>query len=157
MFRLSQEGEEFVKNELTRYEDRRSAILPALYRVQKENDGWVSAECITYLSTLMDMPARLIEEVFSFYTMYNKKPVGQYHVQVCTNVSCAMNGGRELFDTLCKNFDATPEEMTADGRFTFSRVECLGSCGTAPMMQVNEDYHEDLTGDSAIALLNGMK
>ena len=124
MFRLSQEGEDYVKNELTRYEDRRSAILPALYRVQKENDGWISAECITYLANLMDMPERLIEEVFTFYTMYNKKPVGKYHVQVCANVSCAMNGARELFDYLCKNFDATPEEMTADGRFTFSVDDC---------------------------------
>ena len=157
MFRLSQEGEDFVKNELERYEDRRSAILPALFRAQKENDGWISSECISYLSKLMDMPERLIEEVFSFYTMYNKKPVGKYHVQVCTNVSCAMNGGRELFNYLCKTYDATPEEMTADARFTFSRVECLGSCGTAPMMQVNDEYHENLTPDSAAALLNGMK
>ena len=157
MFRLSQEGEEFVKNELTRYEDRRSAILPALFRAQKENDGWVSPDCITYLSKTMDMPERLIEVDFSFYTMYNKKPLGKYHVQVCTNVSCVMNGGRELFDTFCKTYGAQAEEMTADGRFTFSKVECLGSCGTAPMMQVNDDYHENLTADSAVALLNGMK
>src|SRR5690242_2175321 len=101
MFRMSPEGEAFVKNELKRYEDRRSAVIPALFRVQKENGGWVSPDCVAYLSTLMDLPQVYIEEVLTFYTMFNRKPVGKYHVQVCTNISCAMNGGRELFYHLC--------------------------------------------------------
>ncbi|NQZ01849.1 MAG: NAD(P)H-dependent oxidoreductase subunit E [Bdellovibrionales bacterium] len=96
MFELSSEGKEFVQKELGRYEDKYSAIIPCLYRVQKENDGWVSEEGVAHLSQLMDIPEADINEVFKFYTMFNQKPVGKLHVQVCTNVSCAMNGGREL-------------------------------------------------------------
>ena len=101
MFSLSEEGVAFVKRELNRYEDRRSAVIPALYRVQKENKGWVSPESVTYLSHLMDIPSAWIEEVLTFYTMFNKRPVGKYHVQVCCNISCSMNGGREMADHLC--------------------------------------------------------
>jgi NADH-quinone oxidoreductase subunit E len=163
MFRLSSEGEAFVKKQLARFEDRKSAIIPALYRVQVENGGWVSPECVEYLAKVMDISPTWIEEVLSFYTMFNKKPVGKLHVQVCCNVACAMNGGRELLKYLCDTYEATPEEMTADGKFTFSRVECLGACDKAPMMQVtkngdmpNSEYHEGLTQESAVKILNGL-
>lgn len=163
MFRLSPEGEAFVKKQLARFEDRKSAIIPSLYRVQVENGGWVSPECVAYLSNLMDIPAGWIEEVLSFYTMFNKKPVGKVHVQVCCNVACAMNGGRELLKHLCDKYKATPEEMTADGRLTFSRVECLGACDKAPMMQItqngdmpNSKYYENLTPDSAVNIIDGL-
>ncbi|MBM6453166.1 complex I 24 kDa subunit family protein, partial [Lacticaseibacillus paracasei] len=92
-----------------------------------------------------------------FYTMFNQKPVGKYHVQVCTNISCAVEGGRELASSLCKELNVHLDEITPDGRFTVSRVECLGSCGTAPMMQVNDKYYEKLTTESAMNLLRGMK
>lgn len=157
MFELSAEGKEFVKKELKRYETIESAIIPSLYRVQKENDGWVSEEAIAYLSDLMEIPASRINEVFHFYTMFNKKPVGRYHVQVCCNVACAMSGTREMTDELLKEFQVEEGEMTDDGKFTFSRVECLGACDKAPMMQVNEDYHENLTMGSAMKLLKDLK
>lgn len=157
MFKMSAEGEAFVKSEVARYEDRKSAIIPSLYRVQKENGGWVSPECVKYLSGIMDIPEVWIEEVLTFYSMFNKKPVGKLHVQVCCNVSCAMNGGRELLKHLCSTFQATPESVTPDGRYTFSQVECLGACDKAPMMQVNDKYHEGLTNDSAVAILKGLK
>ncbi|MGE4132601.1 MAG: NADH-quinone oxidoreductase subunit NuoE [Bdellovibrionales bacterium] len=148
MFTLSPEGQEFVKKELKRYETAYSAIIPSLYRVQKEN-GWVPPEAVPYLAGLMGLPEAHINEVLYFYTMFNKKPVGKLHVQVCTNISCAMNGGRELADNLCKRFNVKYDEVSADKRITVSRVECLGSCGTAPMMQVNDRYFENLTPDSA--------
>ncbi len=157
MFRLSAEGEAFVKKELTRYEDRKSAIIPSLYRVQKENGGWVSPECIKYLSQLMDLPEGWIEEVFTFYTMFNKQPVGKLHAQVCTNISCSMNGGRELLRHLCTSFNTEMDSVSADGRYTFSRAECLGACDKAPMMQVNDNYYEGLTNESAVKLLKEMK
>ena len=156
MFKLSDEGVAFVKKELNRYEDRRSAIIPSLFRVQRES-GWVSPEAITYLSQLMDMPEPWIDEVASFYTMFNRKPVGKYHVQVCCNVSCAMNGGRELADQLSHELGADGREISADGRYTVSRVECLGACDKAPMMQVNEDYHEGLTKQKALEILKSLK
>jgi NADH-quinone oxidoreductase subunit E len=156
MFKLSDEGAAFIKKELTRYEDRKSATLPALYRVQKEH-GWVSPESIAYLSQLMDMPEAFIEEVATFYTMFNRKPVGRYHVQVCCNISCSMNGGRELADHLNNEFKIKDGEISADGRFTISRVECLGACDKAPMMQVNDDYHEGLNNTKAVSILRGLK
>lgn len=157
MFSLSKAGEEFIKKELARYEDRRSAIIPALFRAQEENGGWVSAEVIVHLSQVMDLPVAWIEEVFTFYTMFNKHPVGRHHVQVCCNISCSMNGGRELAEHICKTFQMDEGEVSKDGRFYVSRVECLGACDKAPMMQVNDVYHEGLTQESAVELLQRMK
>lgn len=151
-FKISAETTEFVKKELTRYEGKYSAIIPCLFRVQKDN-GWVPPEAVGMLSQLMGIPEAHINEVLYFYTMFNKKPVGKLHVQVCTNISCAMNGGRELADALCKHYGTSPEQMSADGKVTISKVECLGSCGTAPMMQVNDQYLENLTPETAIKKL----
>lgn len=157
MFELSNDGKEFVKKELARYETKESAIIPSLYCVQKENDGWVSEEAIAHLSELMDIPEARINEVFHFYTMFNKKPVGKYHVQVCCNVACAMAGTREMADSFLEEYGVKEGEMTDDGRFTITKVECLGACDKAPMMQVNEDYYEDLTPASASQLLKDLK
>lgn len=157
MFQLSPEGIKEIKNELGRYEARESAIIPSLYIAQKENKGWISPEVITALSELMEIPASKINEVFKFYTMFNQKPVGKHHVQVCTNISCALEGGRELARHICRELKTKKDEVTADGRFSISNVECLGSCGTAPMMQVNDRYYENLTPESAMNILRGMK
>ncbi len=153
MFELSSEGREFVRKELSRYETIESAIIPALYQVQKENKGWICEEAISHLSELMKIPEARINEVFHFYTMFNKKPVGKYHIQVCCNVACAMAGTREMTDSFLKEYNVKEGEMTKDGRFTFTRVECLGACDKVPMMQINENYYEDLTTESAHKLL----
>lgn len=152
MFELSKEGLAFVNKELTRYETTHSAIIPALYQVQREK-GWVPPEAVPYLSQLMKLPESHINEVLYFYTMFNKKPVGKLHVQVCTNISCAMNGGRELVAHLCKHYGVEEGEVSRDGKVTVSRAECLGSCDTAPMAQVNDQYIENLTPEKAIAKL----
>ena len=153
MFELSREGVEFVQKELTRYETKRSAIIPCLFRVQKENGGWVSPESVTYLAKLMDIPSAQINEVLTFYTMFNKEPVGKLHVQVCCNISCCMNGARELTDFLCDAFKVEEGERSKDGKLTISRVECLGSCNTAPMMQVNDKYYEGLSKEKAVEII----
>lgn len=155
MFKLSSEGEQFVRSELKRYETPLSAIIPSLYQVQKEH-GWVPPEAVVYLARLMDLPESAINEVLSFYTMFNRKPVGRLHVQVCTNISCAMNGGRELADHLCTHYGVKAGQVSADGQITVSRVECLGSCGTAPMMQVNDQFIENLTPELAVQKLKEM-
>ena len=152
MFSLSPESVEFVKKEVTRYETKHSAIIPALFRVQREK-GWVPPEAVPYLAQISGIPEAHINEVLYFYTMFNKEPVGKLHAQVCTNISCAMNGGRELADHLCKTFGVQPGEVSADGKITVSKVECLGSCGTAPMMQVNDKYLENLTPELAVKKL----
>ncbi len=154
-FELSAEGVEFVKKELGRYETKHSAIIPSLYRVQKEK-GWVPPEAINYLAKLMEIPESHINEVFHFYTMFNKVPVGKLHIQVCTNISCSMNGARELAHQLCEHFGVKMGEASKDGRVTVNHVECLGSCDTAPMMQVNDRYIENLDFEKAVKALKEM-
>ncbi len=152
MFELSKEGKELIQSELKRYETAYSAIIPALYQVQKEK-GYVSSEAVKFLSQEMGLPEAHINEVRMFYTMFNQKPVGKLHVQVCCNISCSMNGGRELAAHLCKAFNVKEGEVSADGNITVTRVECLGSCDTAPMMQVNDRYLENLTPETAVKKL----
>lgn len=157
MFQLSNDGKEKVLSELKRYESKQSAVLPALYIAQKENKGFINAEVIKELSNVMAIPESQINEVFTFYTMYNKKPIGKYHVQVCRTLSCMLNGAQELTSHLCHELGVKLDQVTADGRFTVSEAECLGSCGTAPMMQIADKYYENLTPESAMNLLRGMK
>lgn len=157
MFQISSEGLDKIKKELKRYETKESAIIPALYIAQKENKGWVNEDVIATLSEVMDIPSSRINEVYKFYTMFNQRPVGKFHVQICTNISCALNGSRELADHICKELKASYDHPTDDGKYTVSRVECLGSCGTAPMMQVNETYYENLTKESAMNILRGLR
>lgn len=137
MFKLSPEGIEFVKKEMVRYETKLSAVIPCLYRVQDENGGWVSPECVACLSRLMDLSESEIYEVLTFYTMFNHKPVKPLHVQVCCNVSCAMQGSRKILEELKKQNNSN---------VTLSAVECLGSCDTAPVVQINrEPYMEKIS------------
>ena len=157
MFQLTDETKTYVQKEMARYETKESAIIPALFKVQEQNQGWVPPEAISSLSQEMGIPESRINEVFHFYTMFNKDPSGRYHVQVCTNVACAMAGTREMLAQFLKTFQVRPGEVTSDGKFKFSAVECLGSCDTAPMMQVNEDYVENLTTESALSHLKELK
>jgi NADH-quinone oxidoreductase subunit E len=159
MFKLSPQGLEYVKKELTRYESKQSAIIRCLYKAQEENGGWVSPEAIAHLSEVMDIPASQIDEVATFYTMFNRKPQGKYHIQVCCTLSCAMAGAREMCDAMMKEAGVSSlEEVSRDGRFSFSRVECLGSCDTAPMLQINRDpYTENLNDEKALKLLQSLK
>jgi NADH-quinone oxidoreductase subunit E len=157
MFELSKEGLTAVQKELKRYETKESAIIPALYIAQKEHKGWVNQEVIDHLSKVMEIPAAKINEVFKFYTMFNQKPVGKHHIQVCCNISCAVNGSRELAYHIVKELKVDFDQVTTDGRYTVSKVECLGSCGTAPMMQINDRYYENLTHESAMNIIRGLK
>ena len=157
MFKISEETAQFIKKEMDRYETKRSALIPSLFRIQRDNGGWVSPQCVSTLSQRMDIPPAWIYEVLNFYTMFNTKPVGRLHVQICTNVSCAMNGGRELAKHLCQRYKVKTGEVSEDGFITVSQVECLASCDTAPMMQVNNKYYENLTLERAVELLEAMR
>ena len=145
-FQLSAEGLKHLKKEIKRYETKRSAILPCLYRVQKENGGWVPPGAVSYLSKVMDIPEAHINEVLLFYTMYNTKPVGKLHIQVCCNLSCAMNGSRELVEHLDDNLSLEKSKRLV----TISRVECLGACDIAPMAQVNDQYIGPLKKETVV-------
>ena len=129
-----------------------SLVLPCLRRIQEER-GYVADEDIEELAEFLGVPRIQIEEVLSFYTQFRRQPIGRWHLQVCRNVSCSMRGAEPVLAQLERTLGIRPGETTADGRYTLSTVECLGSCGTAPAMMVNERYVENLTPDRIQALI----
>jgi NADH-quinone oxidoreductase E subunit len=138
---------------LTRYPIKRAAIMPTLWLAQEEF-GWLSHEVMEYVADLLDLPPAFVASVASFYTMYYKRPMGRHHVQVCTNLSCTLRGADTIVDCLRTRLGIGVGETTADGTFSLSEAECLGSCGTAPMMQVNDDYWENLTPERTLEIVD---
>lgn len=126
-------------------------VLPCLERIQADR-GYVADEDIAGLVEYLGVPRVQIEEVLSFYGMLRRAPIGRYHLQVCHNVSCSMRGAERLIERLQRRLGISAGQTTPDGRFTLSRVECLGSCGTAPVLMVNERYHE-LQSEALVDLL----
>jgi NADH-quinone oxidoreductase subunit E len=135
------------------YPNPQAAVMPALW-IAQEQYGWISKEIMEYVGNLLNIPVERILGVVRFYTMYNTKPVGKHHLQVCTNVSCMLNGAYDILDYISEKLNIKPGETTGDGNFTVSEVECLGSCGTAPMMQLNNYYEENLTKEKIDNLLS---
>ena len=133
-----------------------SLVLPCVRRIQ-EDRGYVADSDVVELAAYLGIPQIQIEEVLSFYTMFRRRPIGRWHLQLCHNVSCSMNGAESLLAHVERRLGIGPGETTADGRFTLSHAECLGSCGTAPMMMVNEAYHENLTAAKVDQLLEELK
>ncbi|MBI5905906.1 MAG: NADH-quinone oxidoreductase subunit NuoE [Deltaproteobacteria bacterium] len=155
-FEFSDAGRREFDRLLTRYPDRMAVVLPALHLAQREL-GYVSDEAIVHIAERVGTSPAYVEGVATFYTMYNRKPVGKYHVQICRNISCSLLGAEHLIEHVSKKLGVAPGETTPDGKFTLSKVECLGSCGTAPVMMVNDDYHENLTAGSIDRILDGLK
>jgi NADH-quinone oxidoreductase E subunit len=137
---------------VAKYPSKRAAIMPVLWLAQ-EKFGWLSVDVQQYVADLMGFPIAWVSGVASFYTMYYKKPVGRHHVQVCTNVSCLLRGADEIVECIAERLGIGLGETTPDKKFTLDEVECLGSCDTAPMMQVNDDYHENLDPRSTLELI----
>jgi NADH-quinone oxidoreductase E subunit len=138
------------------YPKKEAAMLPVLYLAQEEF-GYLSSEAIEYVAEIMDLPVARVYGVVTFYTMLNMKPVGRHHIQVCRTLPCALMGAEKITSCLKTNLGIGVGETTPDGKFTLSEVECLASCGTAPMMQVNEDYYEDLTEEKVGQILAKLK
>lgn len=129
-----------------------SLVLPCLRRIQ-EKRGFVADADIDMLTAYLDVPRMQIEEVLSYYTQFRRAPIGRFHLQVCRNVSCSMRGAERLLGHLSQRLGCEVGETTADRRFTLGTVECLGSCGTAPVVIVNEAYHENMSVEALDALL----
>jgi len=125
-----------------------SAVLPLLDLAQRQNDGWLSQAAIEYVAAYLKMPQIRVQEVATFYTMFNLRPVGRHHVQVCTNLPCWLRGSDDIIAECRRSLGVDIGETTTDGEFTLSEVECLGACVNAPMMQVGDDYYEDLTSET---------
>jgi NADH-quinone oxidoreductase subunit E len=141
---------------VSRYPKKEAAMLPVLYLAQQEF-GFLSPEAIDYVAKLMGQPPARVHGVVSFYTMYNMKPIGRHHIQVCRTLPCALGGAEKITDFIKKKLAIELGQTTADRRFTLSEVECLASCGTAPMMQINDDYYENLNEEKVTEILDSLK
>lgn len=139
-----------------RYPTKVALLLPALHAAQDEF-GWLPKEVLEEIGEYIGIHPAQVREVASFYTMYNLKPVGKYHIKVCTNVACCLRGADELVEHLEEKLGIQCGETTPDRRFTLMEEECLGACGTAPTMMLNEEYHENLSQERVDRLLEGLR
>lgn len=146
------EFEKKVDELITRYPQPKAALLPVLWAVQREQ-GWVGLASEEWVARRLGVTAAHVHGAVTFYTMFKQRPSGKYHVQVCTTLSCMLRGSDELVGHLCAKLGIQPGETTQDGKYSLVCVECLGSCDTAPMLQLNDDYHENLTAASVDRLL----
>lgn len=147
---------EQFRHALSRYPTKMAALLPTLHLAQ-EQWGWISPEVMDYVAGLLDLSPAYVYGVVSFYHMYNRHPVGKYHLQVCTNLSCMLLGAYDIYDMFSERLGCAPHEISNDGRFTYGEVECLGSCDTAPVVQINNDYYENTSVEAMSRLLDELK
>jgi NADH-quinone oxidoreductase subunit E len=139
----------WAKGQLKKYPEGReiSAVIPILWRAQEQAGGWVPEAAIRYVAEFLDMAPIRVLEIATFYTMFNLEPVGRFHVQLCGTTPCMLRGAEELKE-VCREKIGDPHHTTADGKFSWLEVECLGACVNAPMVQINADFYEDLTPES---------
>jgi NADH-quinone oxidoreductase E subunit len=139
-----------------RYQNPQSVVLEALWMWQEEH-GWISEEGMKYVADKLGIPYHHVLGVVTFYTMFNKKPVGRHKIEVCTNVSCMLRNSEQVIKHIEEKLHIKMGETTANERFTLVEAECLGSCGTAPVMQVGDNYYENLDEANVDKILGGLK
>jgi NADH-quinone oxidoreductase E subunit len=157
-FEFSNENKESAKKILKKYpEDRKkSAVMPFLYLAQRQNENWIPLPAMKYIAKYLEMPYIKVYEVASFYTMYNLAPVGKYFVQVCTTSPCLIRGADKVVK-ICKERISEEENTLSENKLcSWLEVECLGACVNAPMMQINDDYYEDLDEENTIKIIDSL-
>ena len=149
-FEFSKENLIEVEKEIKKYPKNRkaSAVLALLYLVQKQNENWIPLIAIKYVAKILNMPYIKVYEVATFYSMFNLSPVGKYFIQVCTTTPCMIRGAKKLVDACKTNISKNQKELSENKLCSWTEVECLGACVNAPMMQINQDYFEDLNEDT---------
>jgi len=152
MIEFSESAQKRYREILKRYPEKRASVLPVLTLAQREF-GWISPEVAEYVGNLMGYPASDMLSVASFYTMLHKRPMGKYHMEVCRNVSCWLMGTYRCVDEIKRRLNLELGGVTPDGRFSLALTECLGSCGTAPAMQVGDRYYENLTPERVAEII----
>lgn len=155
-FAFTKDHEEKIDWLLTRYPTKQAALLPVL-RLVEDQEQQIGEEAMKAVAERLGLPPSVVLGVFTFYTHYRRPGTGRYLVQYCSTLPCALRGARRVEDAIREELGIGPGETTEDGLFTFKKVECLGSCDTAPVMQVNEDYHEGLTPESVQDILRALK
>jgi NADH-quinone oxidoreductase subunit E len=145
-----------IENLKARYPEPKAAVMPVLWLAQKKF-GWISDDVTKLVADTLGLPYSHVNGVLSFYTMYFKKPMGKYHFQVCTNVSCMINGGEETLKFLSSELGIKNNECTADGKFSLEEVECMGACGGAPMVAINQDFYENTDNAKIKSIIDSLE
>jgi NADH-quinone oxidoreductase E subunit len=151
---LTEETKKKLDALIARYPTKKAALLPSLYIGQEDNDGWLPREAMKDIAEYLELAPAYVEGVATFYTMYNKKPVGKHHLEVCHNIVCMVLGSDELTEHIGKRLGIEAGETTADKKFTLNHAECLGACCNAPCMMVGDTYYEDLTPEKVDAIID---
>jgi NADH dehydrogenase (ubiquinone) flavoprotein 2 len=157
-FEFSPDNMTAARRMIARYPQGRqaSAVLPLLHLAQRQNGGWLTMPALDYIAELLEMPSIRVYEVATFYTMFKLRPIGRYHIEVCTNLPCWLRGSDEILETCRRKLGITVGETSIDGLFTISEAECLGACVNAPMAQIGDDYYEDLSPESMEKILHAL-
>ena len=155
-FTFTPENLNRINEVISHYPEKRPAVMGVLYIAQEQN-GCISYEVMKEVAYVLDMKEEEILGIVSFYTMYHEKPVGKFHLQVCTNVSCMLRGGYKIYDHVKEKLGIENGGVTEDKLFSLEEVECMGSCGTAPMIAVNEDYFENLNIQQIDQIIESLK
>jgi NADH-quinone oxidoreductase subunit E len=157
-FEFTPENLAWAMEQIKKYPEGRqqAAVLPILWRAQEQHDRWLPEPAIRYVGDLLEMPYIRVYEIATFYTMFNLSPVGRYHVQLCGTTPCMLRGANEI-KAVCEREIGPQGQVTPEGVFSWVEVECLGACVNAPMVQINDDYYEDLTPENFKALLDGLR
>lgn len=153
---VSDKLDKFFTEKMKEYPTQRSFLVPMLLYTQDEL-GYLSDDAIAYIAQKVGLSELEVRNVISYYSMLRTRPVGRYHVQVCTNISCLLRGGEEVFDYCKEKLGIVNKQVTADGQFSLEEVECIGACSWAPAIQVNYDFHENLTPESLETVLDSYK
>jgi NADH-quinone oxidoreductase E subunit len=154
--KLSPQSMQRVREVMAHYPNKQAALLPILHIVQEEK-GYIPEEMEPDIAEIVELPVVIIREVLSFYTLFNRQPVGKYHVQMCRTISCTLCGHRDMLKYMKEKLGVDIGETTPDGKYTLSVVECLAACETAPVMQVNEKYYGNLTPQRIDEILANLK
>ena len=153
---LSEENLKKIEELKKSYPTTQALVLPVLWMIQEEH-GYISEESMKYAAQLLDVPFAHVLGVVTFYTMFHSNPVGKHHIEVCTNVSCMLRGSEKIVELLEKRLGIGLGETSKDKKWTLWEVECMGSCGTAPMLAVGEEYHENLTPEKLEQILSDLE
>ncbi len=157
-FEFTKENLELANNILKKYPEgrKKSAVMPLLYLAQNQNDNWIPLAALKYIGKFLSMPYVNVYEVATFYTMYNLAPVGKYFVQVCTTSPCLLRGANEIVKVCQDKISENKETISKNGLCSWTEVECLGACVNAPMIQINNDYYEDLDKNSMEKIVDSL-
>jgi len=151
---FSEEAKKTLEKIIAKYPTKKAALLPALWLAQEEYGGWLPPEAMREVARYLDLPPAEVEGVATYYTMYNKEPVGKFHIEVCHNIVCMVRGADDLIDHIAGKLGIAKGETTGDRKFTLNGAECLGACANAPCMMIGDRYFEDVTPDKADKIID---